>query len=96
MREQKGYLFHRYESWFLRYCDDVKQPDGTIKRKLVCKKLEVKYGGKYRTKASIQEFVDKILKPVNSGTSILTAHRRCPSLSRRFICRSTSKKIFAR
>ena len=30
MREQKGYLFHRYQSWFVRYCDDVKQPDGSL------------------------------------------------------------------
>jgi integrase len=67
MREQKGYVFHRYKSWFVRYCDDVMQPDGTIKRKLVCKKLEVEYGGEYRTKKSVQSFVAKILAPINSG-----------------------------
>ena len=33
MREQKGYVFHKGKSWFVRYCDDVMQPDGTIKRK---------------------------------------------------------------
>lgn len=38
MREQKGYVFHRYES-SVRYRDDVLQPDGTVKRNLVCKKL---------------------------------------------------------
>ncbi|MFI5058642.1 MAG: tyrosine-type recombinase/integrase [Candidatus Acidiferrales bacterium] len=68
MREQKGYVFHRYGSWFVRYCDDVKQPDGGYKRKLVCKKLDVEYGGEHRTKASVKESVEKILKPVNSGT----------------------------
>lgn len=67
MREQKGYLFHKGSSWFLRYCDDVMQSDGTIKRKLVCKKLSVEYGGVYRTAKSVQSFVDDILAPLNSG-----------------------------
>jgi integrase len=68
MREQKGYLFHKRKSWFLRYCDDVTQPDGTIKRKLVCKKIAVPYGGDYRTEKSVQQFVRDILAPVNSGS----------------------------
>src|SRR5258706_3285563 len=67
MREQKGYLFHKGSSWFLRYCDDVMQADGTIKRKLVCKKLSVDYGGNYRTAKSVQPLVDDILAPLNSG-----------------------------
>src|SRR6266481_7370539 len=67
MREQKGYLFHRYGSWFVRFMDDVRQPDGTIKRKLVCKKLDVPYGGEYRTKKSVQSFAKELLAPVNSG-----------------------------
>jgi integrase len=67
MREQKGYIFHKGKSWFVRYCDDVLQPDGTIKRKLVCKKLSVEYGGDYRTEKSVQPFVAEILAPVNSG-----------------------------
>src|ERR1700721_4282976 len=68
MRHQKGYIFHRGKSWFVRYCDDVLQSDGTIKRKLVCKKLDVEYGGEYRTKASVKPFVAEVLKPVNNGT----------------------------
>src|SRR5882762_9606146 len=67
MREQKGYLFHRYGSWFVRFMDDVRQPDGAIKRKLVCKKLDVPYGGEYRTKKSVQSFAKELLAPVNSG-----------------------------
>jgi len=67
MREQRGYIFHKGNSWFLRYCDDVLQPDGTIKRKLVCKKLPVEYGGAYRTKASVKPFAQELLAPVNSG-----------------------------
>ena len=68
MREQTGYLFHRGTSWFVRYRDDVLQPDGTLKHVQVCKKLDVEYGGEYRTKASVREFVEKILGPLNSGT----------------------------
>lgn len=52
MRQQKGYAFHRYGSWFVRFMDDVRQPDGSYKRKLVAKKLPVPYGGEYRTKKS--------------------------------------------
>jgi integrase len=66
-RQQNGYLFHRGKSWFLRYCDDVLKPDGTIKRKLICKKLDVEYGGEYRTEASVKTFVQEILAPVNAG-----------------------------
>jgi integrase len=66
-RQQSGYLFHRGKSWFLRYCDDVLKPDGTIRRKLMCKKLDVEHGGEYRTEASVKPFVQEILAPVNAG-----------------------------
>jgi integrase len=66
-RQQSGYLFHRGRSWFVRYCDDVLAPDNTVKRKLVCKKLDVEYGDEYRTKASVKSFVQEILAPINSG-----------------------------
>ena len=68
MRTQKGYLFHRGKSWFLRYCDDV-LIDGTVQRKLVCKKLDIPFGGEYRTRKSVAEWVSKILGPVNAGTN---------------------------
>jgi integrase len=68
MKEQKGYIFHRYKSWFVRYCDDVLQPDGTIKRRLVCKKLSVPYGDEYRSKANVRQFAQEFLAPVNKGT----------------------------
>ena len=48
--------------------DDVLQPDGTVKRKLVSKRLDVDYGGEYRTKASVRPFALDALNPVNSGT----------------------------
>lgn len=67
MRQQKGYLYRRCSGWFVRFMDDVMQPDGTIKRKLVSKRLPVDYGGNYKTKKSVQSFVDDILAPHNSG-----------------------------
>ncbi|MGB2645461.1 MAG: site-specific integrase [Candidatus Acidiferrum sp.] len=68
MREQTGYTFHRGTSWFVRFRDNVKQADGTFKYVQVCKKLDVEYGGEYRTRASVREFALKILRPINSGT----------------------------
>ncbi len=67
MRQQKGHLYRRYSGWFVRYMDDVMQPDGTIKRKLVSKRLSVDYGGDYKTKKSVQPFIDEIMAPLNSG-----------------------------
>jgi integrase len=66
-REQTGHTFHKGQSWFVRYCDDILQPDGSVKRKLVCKKLSVPYGGEYRTKLSVKPFVRELLAPLNSG-----------------------------
>ena len=63
MRQQTGYLFHRGNSWFVRYYDT----DASGKRIQKCEKLKVAYGGEYRTRRSIQPFVDEILAPLNSG-----------------------------
>jgi integrase len=67
MRQQKGYVFHKGRSWFVRFCDDVQQPDGTIKRKLVCKKLDVEHGSEYQRKKDVEPFVRELLAPINSG-----------------------------
>lgn len=67
MRQQKGYIFHRGKSWFVRYCDNIRQNDGSIKRKLVCKKLPVFYCDEYRSKASVKPFAQELLAPINNG-----------------------------
>ena len=54
MREQKDYVFHSGKCCYVRYYDDVLQPDGTVKRVQVCKQLSVEYGGDYRTRRSVQ------------------------------------------
>src|SRR5579864_3563939 len=66
MKEQKGYVFHKGRNWYVRFYDDVLQGDG-IKRVQVCKKLDVEYGGDYRTEKSVRPFVAGILAPLNSG-----------------------------
>lgn len=93
MREQRGYLFHRDQSWFVRFMDDVMQPDGTFKRKLVTKKLDVRYGGEYRTKKSVQPFVDPILAPINSGKLNPSSTQTVCDFVDRFTCPSMSKRI---
>ena len=65
MREQTGYVFRRYGSWFIRYYDDVKQPDGSYKRKLVCKKLDRLGDG--ANKRAAREEAKLLLAPINSG-----------------------------
>src|SRR5260370_23220364 len=101
MREQKGYIFHKGKSWFVRYCDDVLQTDGAIKRKLVCKKLDVEYGRAFRTKASVKPFAAEVLAPVNKGTlnvqsTMLVAEfvekKYLPNLAERGIRASTRKQ----
>src|SRR5229473_4106102 len=67
MKEQKGYVCQRYRSWFVRYRDDVLQADGAVKRVQVCKKLDVEYGGDYKTKKSVQPFIAQMLAPLNAG-----------------------------
>jgi hypothetical protein len=67
MKQQRGRVFHKGPSWFVRYRDKVLLPDGTEERIQICKKLEVPYGGEYRTLRSVQPFAEKILKPVNEG-----------------------------
>ncbi|MGB8543101.1 MAG: tyrosine-type recombinase/integrase [Candidatus Acidiferrales bacterium] len=94
MRKQKGYVFHRYKSWFVRYSDSIVGADGIVRRKLVCKKLKVEYGGDYRTKKSVQEFVDEILVPINAGTlnPLSTMHVR-DFVERIYIPEHVTKKL---
>ncbi len=67
MREQKGHVFRKGASWYVRFRDDVLQADGTIKRVQVCKQLPVEYGGDYRTEKSVRAFAADILAPLNGG-----------------------------
>ena len=90
MREQKGYVFRKGKSWFVRYCDDVRQADGSIKRVQVCRKLPVPYDGSHGQFASarrVQPFADELLRPVNAGRRIRNLRCHCTSSWSRSISR---------
>src|SRR5260370_750271 len=63
MKQQTGYLFHRGQSWFLRYYDTDAGGESVEK----WEKMKVAYGGAYKTRRSVQPFIDEILAPLNSG-----------------------------
>jgi integrase len=68
LRQQKGCVYPQGKSWILRYCDNVMQPDGTIRRKLVCKTLPFPYDGKSKKPPrELREYVADIVAPINKG-----------------------------
>jgi len=62
---QKGYVFKRGDSWFLRYRDKF-LVDGVLVRKQKCERLAA-ICDRYRTKKDLQGLKDEILNPINSG-----------------------------
>jgi hypothetical protein len=62
---QKGFIFKKGGSWFLRYRDDVIE-DGQVVRKQQCKRL-APVCDQYRTEKDLQGLRDEILGPINSG-----------------------------
>ena len=62
---QKGFIFKKGGSWFLRYRDDVIE-DGQIIRKQQCKRL-APVCDQYRTEKDLQGLREEILGPINSG-----------------------------
>jgi len=70
-RHQKGHVFRKGNSWFLRYYDYRLQSDGKMKLVSKCRKL-VGYGGEYRSKKAVQVLADEFLAPINNGT--MTPH----------------------
>lgn len=75
MREQRGYIFRKGHSWFLRYYDDVMQADNTIKRVQKCERL-ADFDDDHRTKASVKPLAQDKLAPLNSG--LLNPHSTMP------------------
>lgn len=64
---QKGFIFKKGGSWFLRYRDDVIE-NGEVRRKLQCKRLAA-VCDQYRTERDLQGLRDEILVPINGGKS---------------------------
>jgi integrase len=65
--EQRGYIFHSGNNWYVRYRDNVMGPDGAVERKQVCRKIEGVDYPAYKTKSSVRPFVTDLLAPINSG-----------------------------
>src|SRR5258708_299653 len=66
MKKQTGYVFRRYGGWFLRFYDNVMQPDHTIKRVQKCERL-ADVDEEHRTKASVKQLAEEKLAQLNSG-----------------------------
>jgi integrase len=62
---QKGFIFKKGGSWFLRYRDNVIE-GGQVRRKLECKKL-APVCDRYRSEKDLHALRDEILAPINSG-----------------------------
>jgi integrase len=65
-RHQRGYLFRKGGFWYVRFYDNVAQPDGRIVRQQVCRKV-VPYDDRFRTKTAVAPLVADVLKSANSG-----------------------------
>jgi integrase len=65
--EQRGYIFHSGNNWYVRYRDNIMGPDGSVVRKQVCRKIEGVDHPAYKTKSSVRPFVTDLLASINSG-----------------------------
>ncbi len=62
---QRGQVFRRNGSWYVRYYRDELK-DGRPIRRRVCEKL-ARYSDDYRSKRDLQPLIEPVLSPVNSG-----------------------------
>jgi integrase len=62
---QKGFIFRKGGSWFLRYRDDVIE-GGEVRRRQQCKRL-APVCGQYRVEKDLYGLRDEILQPINAG-----------------------------
>lgn len=65
-QHQRGYIFLKGASWYLRYRQYELQPDGTAKLVQRCHKL-ADNEGKYRSKKAVKTLADEFLGPHNNG-----------------------------
>jgi integrase len=63
-RHQKGYVFKKGSTWYLRYFDNVVGPSGDVERKQRCCKL-----ADARTKQEARHSAEEVLRPLNDGTA---------------------------
>jgi integrase len=66
-RHQRGYVFLKGGSWFLRYYDNEMRADGTVRSVQRCRKL-ANNEGPYRSKKAVRTLADEFLAPLNKGS----------------------------
>jgi integrase len=64
---QRGYIFLKGKSWYLRYYDKVVRSDGSVNLEQRCRKL-AENEGRYRSKKAVRILADEFLAPFNNGT----------------------------
>jgi integrase len=64
---QRGYIFLKGKSWYLRYYDKEIRSDGSVKLVQRCRKL-AENEGRYRSKKGVRTLADEFLAPFNNGT----------------------------
>src|SRR5579862_6247060 len=67
-RHQKGYLFKKGSTWYLRYYDRVMGAAGDVEHKQKCRKL-ADVVGRYRTKQAARELAEDFLRSLNDGSA---------------------------
>lgn len=65
-RHQRGYVFLKGGSWYLRYRETQVQNDGTVALVQRCRKLADNKGA-YRSKKAVRTLADEFLAPHNNG-----------------------------
>ena len=66
-QHQKGHVFLKGSSWYLRYRQYEVSPDGSEKLVQRCRKL-ADNKGKFRSKRAVMTLADEFLAPLNNGT----------------------------
>ena len=63
-RHQKGYVFKKGSTWYLRYFDNIVGLSGDVEHKQKCCKL-----ADARTKQEARQSAEEVLRPLNDGTA---------------------------
>ncbi|MFZ0333783.1 MAG: hypothetical protein WAN10_01395 [Candidatus Acidiferrales bacterium] len=67
-RHQRGYIFRKGSSWYLRYYDFEQECGGQLMRRQRCRKL-VDYDPRYRTKSDVKPLAEDFLRPINDSSA---------------------------
>ena len=65
MRHQKGHVFKKGSSWYVRWYENVYR-DGALVKAQPCKKI-ADVCDRYRNKADVRALADEVLRPINTG-----------------------------